>query len=117
MTWIEAQQFCSQSNDSHLVEIFSQGHQDFLLVELYSLELNVGKHYWWIGLTNIGNIASNNWYWAHSLINANFTSWGSGETNSNYELNFAYMNGYGYEYNWDDVSGTSTLYPICQFFP
>ena len=116
MTWIEAQQFCSQNNDSHLVEIFSQGHQDFLLVELYSLELNVGKLYWWIGLTNIGNIASNNWYWAHSLINASFTSWGSGEPNSNYELNFAYMY-YGYEYNWDDVSGTSTLYPICQFFP
>merc|ERR1719150_3259801 len=51
MNWIVAQQFCSLI-DSHLVEIFSQGHQDFLLVELYSLELSGGgKHPWWIGLT------------------------------------------------------------------
>ena len=115
MNWIEAQQFCSQI-DSHLVEIFSQGHQDFLLVELYSLELNVGKLYWWIGLTNIGNIASNNWYWAHSLTNASFTSWSSGEPNSGYAWNFAYMD-YDYEYNWLDYYATGNKYPICQFFP
>ena len=116
MTWIEAQQFCSQSNDSHLVEIFSQGHQDFLVVELYSLELTGSKHYWWIGLTNIGNIASNNWYWAHSLTNASFTSWGGSEPNSGYKYNFSYMN-YGSEYNWVDTSATDTNCPICQFFP
>ena len=116
MNWIEAQQFCSQI-DSHLVEIFSQGHQDFLVAELYSLELNTGsKHHWWIGLTNIGNIASNNWYWAHSLTNASFTSWGSGEPNSGYKYNFAYMN-HDYEYNWYDTSATDTNCPICQFFP
>ena len=116
MTWIEAQQFCSQNNDSHLVEIFSQGHQDFLLVELYSLELNVGKLYWWIGLTNIGNIASNNWYWAHSLTNASFTSWKSGEPNSGYTANFAYMFS-TFEFNWLDTTATDKRYPICQFFP
>ena len=116
MTWNEAQQFCSQSNDSHLVEIFSQGHQDFLLVELYSLELNVGKQYWWIGLTNIGNIASNNWYWAHSLINASFTSWRSGSPGNGYNYNFAFMHS-RYEYNWYDSPATSNFYPICQFFP
>ena len=116
MTWIEAQQFCSQSNDSHLVEIFSQGHQDFLLVELYSLELNVGKQYWWIGLTNIGNIASNDWYWVHSHMNASFTSWRSGSPGNGYKYNFAFMHS-RYEYNWYDSPATSNFYPICQFFP
>ena len=117
MTLGEAQLFCSQNNDSHLVEIFSQGHQDFLVVELYSLELSSGgKHHWWIGLTNIGNIASNNWYWAHSLINASFTSWRSGSPGNGYKYNFAFMHS-RYEYNWYDSPATSNFYPICQFFP
>ena len=117
MTWIEAQQFCSQRNDSHLVEIFSQGHQDFLVVELYSLEIITGsRHDWWIGLTNTGNMASKNWYWAHSFTNANFTSWGSGIPNGDYTYTVAFMD-YAREYNWVDMRAASTLYPICQFFP
>ena len=118
MTWIEAQQFCSQNNDSHLVEIFSQAHQDFLVVELYSLELSGGgKYLWWIGLTNIGNIASNDWYWVHSHTNANFTSWQSGQPNNVYYDNFSYMH-FSYEYNWvDTIHNGYTIFPICQFFP
>ena len=115
MTWIEAQQFCSQSNDSHLVEIFSQGHQDFLLVELYSLELSTGgKRSWWIGLTDVGNIASNNWFWAHSLTNASFTSWGT--YTHDHERNFAYMS-CNADYNWYHITAMATCNPICQFFP
>ena len=118
MTWIEAQQFCSQNNDSYLVEIFSQSHQDFLVLELYSLELSTGiKHNWWIGLTDLGNIASNNWYWAHSLTNASFTSWRSGSPGNDYEFNVACMD-FSDEYNWMDIPASLTkLYPICQFFP
>ena len=110
MTWIEAQQFCSQNNGSYLVEIFSQDHQDFLLVQLYSLKISS----WWIGLTDIGNIASNNWFWAHSLRNASFTSWGT--DTHNHEQNFAFMDCYA-EFNWYPITGRTTTSPICQFFP
>ena len=112
MTWIEAQQFCSQNNNSHLVEIFSQEQQDFLVLNLLNNEQSQGKRNWWIGLIKIGN----NWVWPHSLMNASFTSWSNGYPNNYYNYNFACMYPFG-EYNWIDATATVTMHPICQFFP
>ena len=99
------------------MKFFSQEHQDFLVVELYEQELSTGiKNHWWIGLTDLGNIVSSNWVWAHSLTIASFTSWSNGYPNNYYNYNFACMYPFG-EYNWIDATATVTMHPICQFFP
>ena len=55
LLWIEAENFCGGSgNSAHLVEIFNEYQQDFLVAEALQSELLTGQSRpWWIGLTGI----------------------------------------------------------------
>ena len=55
LLWIEAENFCGGSgNSAHLVEIFDEYQQDFLVAEALQSELLTGQSRpWWIGLTGI----------------------------------------------------------------
>ena len=121
MTWIDAQNFCSARNDSHLVEIFSQKAQDFITAEALALELASGNiASWWIGLTDLSS--RGRWYWSHSLIVAEFTSWIVGQPQNSYGENYAAMNSGWGSFNWHDCyhgdyHANEYVYPLCQFFP
>ena len=58
LLWIEAENFCGGSgNSAHLVEIFNEYQQDFLVAEALQSELLTGQSRpWWIGLTGIYRI-------------------------------------------------------------
>ena len=59
MTWPEAQNYCGNSHNSHLVEIFSREQQDFMAMKAYESELLTGdERNWWIGLTDAHSIGS-----------------------------------------------------------
>ena len=82
MRWAEAQSFC-KSLDSHLVEIFKDEQQAFMVMKSYEVEALTGgqPRNWWIGLTDEGTEGI--WYWAHSEILAEYTSWSSDEPDNN----------------------------------
>ena len=44
MTWYEAERFCNLTN-SHLVEIFNQTQQDFLVMRAYELEVITAENH------------------------------------------------------------------------
>ena len=44
MPWYEAERFCNLTN-SHLVEIFNQTQQDFLVMRAYELEVITAKNH------------------------------------------------------------------------
>ena len=124
VAWNEAQDFCSYLNsDSHLVEIFSEDQQHFLMVMALEFEvLGNEKRNWWIGLTDEGSEGT--WYWSKSNQVANFTSWGTGQpTNigcggNGLPANYGVL-AHWVSYNWSDYDLTSALcgspnYPICQ---
>ena len=63
MTWQEAEISCAYESDyGHLVEIFNQAQQDFLVNKAYEIEaLTARKHFWWIGLTD--ETFEGRWIW------------------------------------------------------
>ena len=62
--------------DSHLIEIFSQEQQDFIVMKAYETELLTGSgRNWWIGMTDANS--EGRWFWIHSLKAAEYTSWGT----------------------------------------
>ena len=54
MAWNDAQDFCHSLNiNSHLVEIFSEEQQQFMVIQALLYEEYSGKaRNWWIGLTD-----------------------------------------------------------------
>merc|ERR1711994_370505 len=91
MTWSEAHNFCHSEN-SHLVEIFSQEQQDYAVMKAFESELLTGSpRSWWIGMTDANS--EGRWYWIYS----------------------------GFDYTWTDEFQTGAYhtggFPICQFNP
>ena len=78
MAWNEAQNFCQKlDSNSHLVEIFSDDQQEFMIFNAIEYEEFSGNaRNWWIGLTD--EESENEWYWTKSNQKADFTSWGTG---------------------------------------
>ena len=120
MTWHEAQDFCMSMN-SHLIEIFIQEQQDFIVMKSLEIQDLLGKQimHWWTGLTKIGS-EEGIWYWAHSLQIADYFAWGVEEPNQ-IPVQSDYVNLDSFlDYGWSDcpIDGDLYLtYPICQFFP
>ena len=55
MSWHEAQSFCNleETNSAHLVEIFNQEQQDYMVKKAFEAEsFTLSEREWWIGLTD-----------------------------------------------------------------
>ena len=61
MSWHEAQSFCNsiscpnseEPNSAHLVEIFNQEQQDFMVMKAFEAEsFTLSEREWWIGMTD-----------------------------------------------------------------
>ena len=61
MSWHEAQNFCNsiscpnseEPNSAHLVEIFNQEQQDFMVMKAFEAEsFTLSEREWWIGMTD-----------------------------------------------------------------
>ena len=116
MTWIESEYSCSQKNNSHLVEIYTQFQQDFITMMALFLEEHDpnGFSNWWIGLSDAGR--EGRWYWTNSLKPSNFTNWYSGQPDGGINRNYAYVYTF-YDGKWYAASETyNSASPLCQFF-
>ena len=114
MTWSQSEQLCYQTNNAHLLEIYSQFQQDYVtMMALFLEESSGGKRHWWIGLSDAGS--EGKWYWSNSLKPVNFTAWYDNQPDSGINANYAFM-AFGYDYKWADAGKENTIYPLCQFF-
>ena len=115
-SWLDSENFCGKNFSAHLVEIFNEEQQEYIMMKAFELELITGKaRYWWLGLTD--ESFEGRWYWSHSLVEANFTAWKSSSyPRNNTSYNFAEL--YRGQYDWIDVANPAGgVYPICQLFP
>ena len=115
-SWLDSENFCGKNFSAHLVEIFNEEQQEYIMMKAFELELITGKaRYWWLGLTD--ESFEGRWYWSHSLVEANFTAWSSSRYPRNdTSINFAELLIRNYE--WVDVvNDAGGVYPICQLFP
>ena len=115
-SWLDSENFCGKNFSAHLVEIFNEEQQEYIMMKAFELELITGKaRYWWLGLTD--ESYEGRWYWSHSLVEANFTAWSSSRYPRNdTSINFAELLIRNYE--WVDVvNDAGGVYPICQLFP
>ena len=116
-SWLDSEDFCGRNYSAHLVEIFNEEQQEYMMMKAFELELITGRNRkWWIGLTD--ESFEGRWYWSHSLVEANFTAWGSSiypRNDTSYNFSMLY---YAEEYEWVDIGNTyGGVYPICQLFP
>ena len=115
-SWLDSENFCGKNYSAHLVEIFNEEQQEYIMMKAFELELITGNaRWWWLGLTD--ESYEGRWYWSHSLVEANFTAWSSSRYPRNdTSINFAELLIRNYE--WVDVvNDAGGVYPICQLFP
>ena len=113
--WMESLDFCKDNQNSHLIEIFNEQHQEYIIAKAIEIGIETGKRRnWWIGLTD--EVSEGKWIWSHSQVEADFTFWLSTCPHPDDNRNYAYL--YGANYNWmDGYISSGSNYPICQFFP
>ena len=116
MSWHDAQNFCNSEN-AHLVEIFSQEQQDYMVMKAFEAELLTGsEREWWIGLTD--DNSEGRWFWINSPRPAEFLPWGVWQPDGDNKANFGAMFA-GFDYRWTDETSAfeyrGGAHPICQF--
>ena len=113
MDWPEAQESCkSMANTGHLVEIFSEEQQSFLVAKAFEIQALTGQsNPWWIGLTY--DLSNEFWIWSYSQTAPNYTSWAYeepiGVKVSIYALLEDVM-----VWNWYNCPISCKINPICQ---
>ena len=115
-SWLDSEDVCGKNYSAHLVEIFNEEQQEYIMMKAFELELITGNaRWWWLGLTD--ESYEGRWYWSHSLVEVNFTDWKfSNYPRNDTSLNFAAL--YKGLYKWMDIVNTYPgVYPICQLFP
>ena len=115
-SWLDSENFCGKNYSAHLVEIFNEEQQEYIMMKAFELELITGNaRWWWLGLTD--ESFEGRWYLSHSLVEANFTAWKSSSyPRNNTSYNFAELLIRNYELV-DVVNDAGGVYPICQLFP
>merc|ERR1712210_121631 len=106
-----------EPNSAHLVEIFNQEQQDFMVMKAFEAEsFTLSEREWWIGMTD--DNSEGRWFWIHSLKPADFLPWGVWQPDGDKTANFGAMFA-GFDYRWTDETSAfeyrGGAYPICQF--
>ncbi|XP_053383515.1 C-type lectin domain family 10 member A-like [Mercenaria mercenaria] len=102
----EAEQFCRQHHNSHLIHVESKLENDFIKDRLRDFK---SKH-WWLGLTD--ELIEGTWKWFDNDQTANFTDWHPGQPDASPEDCAIYV--YSWDFDWGDVKCLNNYYPICE---
>ncbi|XP_045180540.2 hepatic lectin-like [Mercenaria mercenaria] len=107
----EAEQFCRQHHNSHLIHVENMAENAFIKDRLREFK----EKAWWIGLTD--ELAEGMWQWYDTQEIANFTDWNPTEPNNNGP-------GQGqedcatfwdiFDFKWADLPCTSKFSPVCE---
>ena len=61
--WLESLDFCKDNQNSHLIEIFNEQHQEYIMAKALEIGIETGKkRNWWIGLTD--EESERDWKWS-----------------------------------------------------
>ena len=111
VSYQEAHKICHEAG-AFLVEIFSKGQMDFMVMELALLETFVGKRFYWGGGTDLNR--EGQWYWSHSLIAIEEFVWARGQPDGGPLSNYFVFN--DEDYMGEDYPSSSFAYALCQKF-
>ena len=111
VSYQEAHKICHEAR-AYLVEIFSAGQMDFMVMELALLQTLTGPRFYWGGGTDMNR--EGQWYWSHSLRPINDQVWHPSQPNEGILANyFGFLFLFEY-YGADVVSDYDGAFPICQ---
>ncbi|XP_045182625.1 C-type lectin domain family 10 member A-like [Mercenaria mercenaria] len=102
----EAEHFCRQHKNSHLIHIQSKAENDFIKDRLRDFK----SKNWWLGLTD--EFIEGTWKWFDTDQTTNFTDWYPGQPDVNPEDCAVYYP--AFDFAWGDLPCSSNNYPICE---
>ena len=114
MTWYNANTYCQFAEDAALVEIHTPEQQEYLSMELNTIEEYIGPADYWTGGTDIGR--EGQWFWISSLTEVEEFVWNiSSEPNQGYAANCLQLwNHVDYKGGDNSCADEEKYFPICQ---
>ena len=109
VSYQEAHKICHEAG-AFLIEIFSKGQMDFMVMELALLETLTGARFYWGGGTDMNR--EGQWYWSHSLIPIEEFVWARGQPDGGALSNYFVFN--DEDYMGEDYPSSSFAYALCQ---
>ncbi|XP_060590473.1 C-type lectin domain family 17, member A-like [Ruditapes philippinarum] len=102
----EAEHFCRQHRNSHLIRVDNKLENAFIKEKLRDFKPNT----WWLGMTD--ELIEGTWQWFDNDQIANFTDWHPGQPDAVPEDCAVFYN--SFNFNWADISCISNYRPICE---
>ena len=109
----DAEKFCV-SRGYHLVEIYDQNQQDFIVDKCTEIGPGSSVKGFWIGLKRTQGTST--WKWLDSDAIPEFTAWGGGEPHEGPNSDLLAFLHEVYGYKWVDMKKSANILgkPICQ---
>ncbi|KAL4218171.1 hypothetical protein ACF0H5_022907 [Mactra antiquata] len=105
-TFTEAEHYCRQHHNSHLVHVNTDLENRFIRDRLRDLK----SKDWWVGLTD--EDIEGVWKWYGTDTTAKFTDWNPGQPDPS-EEDCATFHA-GFDFRWADLPCTNHYTPICE---
>ena len=110
VSYQEAHKICHEAG-AYLVEIFSPGQMDFMVMELALLQTLTGPRFYWGGGTDMNR--EDQWYWSHSLIPMEEFVWARNQPDGGAMSNYFVFSDKD-DHMGEDYPSSSFAYALCQ---
>ncbi|KAL4218169.1 hypothetical protein ACF0H5_022905 [Mactra antiquata] len=105
-TFTEAEHYCRQHHNSHLVHVNTDLENRFIKDRLRDLKTKT----WWMGLTDEDIEGVFKWFDTDTV--ANFTDWNPGQPDVYEEDCVSFWS--GFDFSWGDIPCNNQYTPICE---